>query len=87
MQYHFLKTIPGQYVLKRWTRDVRPSVDKLKSTINIATEDTTQAQRYQQICVVTVQLSTRFCADPEASEIFLHGVLEAGEKGRGVASF
>ena len=75
-----MKTIPGQYVLKRWTRDVRPSVDKLKSTINVGTEDTTQAQRYQQICVVTVQLSTRFCADPEASEIFLDGVLEAGKK-------
>jgi len=59
---------------------VRPSVDKLKSTINVGTEDTTQAQRYQQICVVTVQLSTRFCADSEASEIFLHGVLEAGKK-------
>jgi len=44
VQYHFLKTIPGQYVLKRWTRDVRPSVDKLKSTINVGTEDTTQAQ-------------------------------------------
>jgi len=41
VQYHFLKTIPGQYVLKRWTRDVRPSVDKLKSTINVGTEDTT----------------------------------------------
>jgi len=43
---------------------VRLSVDKLKSTINVGTEDTTQAQRYQQICVVTVQLSTRFCVDP-----------------------
>ncbi|XP_039684980.1 protein FAR-RED IMPAIRED RESPONSE 1-like [Medicago truncatula] len=80
VQYHFLKSIPGQYVLKRWTRDVRPSVYKLKSTINVGTEDTTQAQRYQQICVVTVQLSTRFYADPEASEIFLDGVLEAGKK-------
>jgi len=59
---------------------VRPSVDKLKSTINVGTEDTTQAQRYQQICVVTVQLSTRVCADPEASEIFLQGVFEAGKK-------
>ncbi|GAU44928.1 hypothetical protein TSUD_91310 [Trifolium subterraneum] len=38
------KTIPGQYVLKRWTRDVRSSVDKLKSTISVGTEDTTQAQ-------------------------------------------
>ncbi|AES92737.2 transmembrane amino acid transporter family protein [Medicago truncatula] len=59
VHYHFLKTIPEQYVLKRWTRDVRPSVDKLKSIINVGTEDTTQAQRYQQICVVTVQLSTQ----------------------------
>jgi len=59
---------------------VRPSVDKLKSTIYVGTEDTTQAQRYQQICVVTVQLSTRVCANPEASEIFLHGVLEARKK-------
>ena len=39
VQYHFLKTIPGQYVLKRWTRDMCPSVDKLKSTINVGTED------------------------------------------------
>jgi hypothetical protein len=31
-------------------------------------------------CVVTVQLSTRVCADPEASQIFLDGVLEAGKK-------
>ena len=80
VQYHFLKTIPAQYVLKRWTRDVRPSVDKLKSTMNVGTKDTTQAQRYQQICAVTVQLSTRVCADAEASEIFLNGVLEAGKK-------
>jgi len=80
VQYHFLKTIPGQYVLSRWTRDVRPSVDKLKSTINVGTEDTTQAQRYQQICAVIVQLSTRVCADPEASEIFLQGVFEVGKK-------
>jgi len=80
VQYHFLKTTPGQYVLKRWTRDMRPSVDKLKSTINVGTEDTTQAQRYQQICAVTVKLSTRFCVDPEESEIFLHGVLEARKK-------
>ena len=80
VQYHFLKTIPAQYVLKRWTRDVRPSIDKLKSTMNVGTKDTTQAQRYQQICAVTVQLSTRVCADPEASEIFLNGVIEAGKK-------
>jgi hypothetical protein len=80
VQYHSLKTIPGQYVLKRWTRDVRPSVDKMKSTVNVGTEDTSQAQRYQQICAVTVQLSTRFCADPESSKIFLDGVLEAGKK-------
>jgi len=79
VQYHILKTIPGQYVLNRWTIDVRPSVDKLKSTINVGTEDTTQAQRYQQIYVVTVQLSTRVCADPEASEIFLQGVFKAGK--------
>ena len=82
MEYHFLKTIPGQYVLERWTRDLRPSVDKLKSTINVGTEDTTQAQRYQQICDVIVQLSSRVCADPEASEIFHHGVLEAGKRQR-----
>ena len=44
VQYHSLKTIPAQYVLKRWTRDVRPSADKLKSIISAATEDTTQAQ-------------------------------------------
>ncbi|CAJ2668600.1 unnamed protein product [Trifolium pratense] len=74
------RTIPAQYVLKHWTRDVRPSVDKLKSSITVGTEDTTQAQRYQQICAVTVQLSTRVCADPEASQIFLDGVLEAGKK-------
>ncbi|RHN66207.1 putative FHY3/FAR1 family protein [Medicago truncatula] len=80
VQYHCLKTILGQYVLKRWTRDVRPSIDKLKSTISVGTEETTQAQRYQQICAVTVQLSTRVCADPEASQVFLHGVLEAGKK-------
>lgn len=59
---------------------MRPSVDKLKSTMNVGTKDTTQAQRYQQICAVTVRLSTRVCADPEASEIFLNGVLEAGKK-------
>ncbi|PNX55829.1 protein far-red impaired response 1-like, partial [Trifolium pratense] len=63
VQYHCLKTIPGQYVLKRWTRDVRLSVDKLKSTISVGTEDTTQAQRYQQICAVIVQLSTLVYAD------------------------
>ncbi|GAU42524.1 hypothetical protein TSUD_376530 [Trifolium subterraneum] len=80
MQYHCLKTIPAQYVLKRWTRDVRPSVDKLKSSISVGTEDTTRAQQYQQICVVTIQLSTRVCADSEASQIFLDGVLEAGKK-------
>jgi hypothetical protein len=77
LQYRGLKTIPAEYVLKRWTRDVRPSIDKLKSSIN---EGTTQAQRYQQICAVTVQLCTRVCADPEASQIFLNGVLEAGKK-------
>ncbi|KAK2390801.1 protein FAR1-RELATED SEQUENCE [Trifolium repens] len=38
VQYHGLKTIHAEYVLKRWTRDVRQSVDKLKSTINVATE-------------------------------------------------
>ncbi|GAU51660.1 hypothetical protein TSUD_414810, partial [Trifolium subterraneum] len=80
VQYHCLKTIPAQYVLKRWTRDVRLSVDKLKSSISVGTEDTTQAQRHQQICAVTVQLSTRVCADPEASQIFIDGVLEAGKK-------
>jgi zinc finger SWIM domain-containing protein 3 len=79
VQYHGLKTIPAEYVLKRWTRDVRQSVDKLKSTINVATEGTTQAQRYQQIYAVTVQLSTRVCVDPEASQIFLNGVLEVGK--------
>jgi hypothetical protein len=80
LQYRGLKTIPAEYVLKRWTRDVRQSVHKLNSTINVATEGTTQAQRYQQICAVTVQLCTRVCADPEASQIFLNGVLEAGKK-------
>ena len=80
VQYLFLKTIPRQYVLKRWTRDVRPSVDKLKSTINVGIEDTTQAQRYQQICDVTVQLSTRVCASSEASKIFLQGVFKVGKK-------
>ncbi|CAJ2647727.1 unnamed protein product [Trifolium pratense] len=80
VQYHCLKTIPAQYILKRWTRDVRPSVDKLKSSITVGTEDTTQAQRYQQICAVTVQLSTRVCEDEEASKIFLDGVIEAGKK-------
>ncbi|KAK2373805.1 protein FAR1-RELATED SEQUENCE [Trifolium repens] len=80
VQYHSLKTIPAQYVLKRWTRDVRPSADKLKSIISATTEDTTQAQRYQQICAVTVQLCTRVCADSEASQIFLDGILEAGKK-------
>lgn len=80
VQYHCLKTIPAQYVLKRWTRDVRLSVDKLKSSMSVGTEDTTQAQRYQQICAVTVQLSTRVCADAEASQIFIDGVLEAGKK-------
>ncbi|KEH16089.1 hypothetical protein MTR_0337s0060 [Medicago truncatula] len=34
-----------QYVLKHWTRDVRPSVDKLKSTINVGNEDSTQASK------------------------------------------
>ncbi|CAJ2670018.1 unnamed protein product [Trifolium pratense] len=77
VQYHGLKTIPAEYVLKRWCRDVRQSV---KSTINVATEGATQAQRYQQICAVTVNLCTRVCADPEASQIFLNGVLEAGRK-------
>ncbi|XP_045810443.1 protein FAR-RED IMPAIRED RESPONSE 1-like [Trifolium pratense] len=77
VQYHGLKTIPAEYVLKRWCRDVRQSV---KSTINVATEGATQAQRYQQICAVTVKLCTRVCADPEASQIFLNGVLEAGRK-------
>ena len=80
VQYHSLKTIPAEYVLKRWTRDVRPSADKLKSIISATTEDTTQAQRYQQICAVTVQLCTRVCADPEASQIFLDGIIEAGKK-------
>ncbi|KAK2413862.1 protein FAR1-RELATED SEQUENCE [Trifolium repens] len=80
VQYHGLKTIPAEYVLKRWCRDARQSFDKLNSTVDVATEATTQAQRYQQICAVTVQLSTRVSVDPEASQIFLNGVLEAGKK-------
>jgi zinc finger SWIM domain-containing protein 3 len=80
VQYHNLKTIPAEYVLKRWTRDVRHSIDKPKPTINVGTEGTTQAQRYQQICAVTIQLCTRVCTDPEASQVFLNGVIEAGKK-------
>ncbi|KAG9130687.1 hypothetical protein Leryth_018080, partial [Lithospermum erythrorhizon] len=63
-----------------WTRDVRPSIDKLRSTISVGSQDTTLAQRYQQICDVIVHLFTRVCTDPEASQIFLDGVLEAGKK-------
>ncbi|KAK2352440.1 protein FAR1-RELATED SEQUENCE [Trifolium repens] len=75
VQYHGLKTIPAEYVLKRWCRDARQSFDKLNSNVDVANEATTQAQRYQQICAVTVQLSTRVSVDPEASQIFLNGVL------------
>ncbi|KAK2369219.1 hypothetical protein QL285_082367 [Trifolium repens] len=80
VQYHGLKTIPAEYVLKRWCRDARQLFDKLNSTVNVATEATTQAQQYQQICAVTVQLSTRVSVDPEASQIFRNGVIEAGKK-------
>ncbi|XP_058725887.1 uncharacterized protein LOC131597194 [Vicia villosa] len=59
VQYQSLKSIPDHYILKRWTKGIRPSLDALKPISIGGIQDTTFAQRYQQASGVMLQIITR----------------------------
>ncbi|XP_058726847.1 uncharacterized protein LOC131598246 [Vicia villosa] len=75
-----LKSIPDHYILKRWTKGIRPSLDALKPIRIGGIQDTTFAQRYQQVSGVMLQIITRVCMDPDAFQFFLNAAIEFGKQ-------
>ncbi|XP_058734030.1 protein FAR1-RELATED SEQUENCE 5-like [Vicia villosa] len=80
VQYQSLKSIPEHYILKRWTKGIRPSLDALKPISIGGIQDTTFAQRYQQASGVMLQIITRVCMDPDACQFFLNAAIECGKQ-------
>ncbi|KAM1292043.1 hypothetical protein ACFX13_019393 [Malus domestica] len=63
-------SIPTQYVLERWTKNIKSSSARV--TINISSKDdpkTNIVRRYKELCRLHIQLATRAAESPEAYEI------------------
>nr|XP_028952715.1 protein FAR1-RELATED SEQUENCE 5-like [Malus domestica] len=65
-----ITSIPTQYVLERWTKNIKSSSARV--TINISSKDDPKAnivRRYKELCRLHIQLATRAAESPEAYEI------------------
>ncbi|XP_026392399.1 protein FAR1-RELATED SEQUENCE 9-like [Papaver somniferum] len=74
LSLHNIKSIPTQYILKRWTKDVKSGSVKISPIATTANDPKGDIiKRYRELCRLHVQLATRASESSEAYEIALSG--------------
>ncbi|KAI3940961.1 hypothetical protein MKW92_033439 [Papaver armeniacum] len=75
LSIHNIKSIPNQYILKRWTKDVKSGCTNIHSHSTSAEDPKVAiARRYREICRLRIQLATRASATDKAYEIAIAGL-------------
>ncbi|XP_016652765.1 PREDICTED: protein FAR1-RELATED SEQUENCE 5-like [Prunus mume] len=70
-----IKNIPAQYILKRWTKNIKAK--STKSTCNVSSENDSKVEivrRYRELCRLHTQLATRASESKDAYETAILGL-------------
>ncbi|GAA0183516.1 hypothetical protein LIER_30912 [Lithospermum erythrorhizon] len=75
-----LRTIPDEFILKRWTRLAKGGFDLYADLPPITAHVPTYEESYQQLCLYVNQIAIRVCMFEEPYQVFVKDLIEARKR-------